>query len=198
MAEKTKFRVTQLRGLSHKTEQQRATLRGLGLRRIGHTVEVRDTPPIRGMIMKVQHLVAIEALKGEAPLTGRRHKTSGAAPKAAKPTKAAAPTQGTLGFTGNLAAAAAVLGKKIKADDLKIVEGIGPAIEKLLHEGGIKTWKDLANTPAAKVKSLLDAGGPRMAMHNPATWAEQAKLLVDEKWEAFKKLTDELDGGVRK
>ena len=40
--------------------RQRATLRGLGLRRIGQQVEVEDTPSVRGMIRKVRHLVAVE------------------------------------------------------------------------------------------------------------------------------------------
>jgi large subunit ribosomal protein L30 len=35
-------------------------LRGLGLRRIGHTVEVEDTPSIRGLVLKVRHLVRVE------------------------------------------------------------------------------------------------------------------------------------------
>ncbi len=38
---------------------QKRTLRALGLRRLGHTVEHRDTPAIRGMINKVRHLVKI-------------------------------------------------------------------------------------------------------------------------------------------
>jgi large subunit ribosomal protein L30 len=41
------------------TDQQRATVRGLGLRRIHHVVERVDTPQVRGMIGKVPHLVAI-------------------------------------------------------------------------------------------------------------------------------------------
>jgi large subunit ribosomal protein L30 len=40
--------------------RQRATLRGLGLRRLNQTVEIEDTPAIRGMIRKVIHLVAVE------------------------------------------------------------------------------------------------------------------------------------------
>ena len=39
---------------------QEAVVRGLGLRRIRHTVELKDTPAIRGMIHKVRHLVAVE------------------------------------------------------------------------------------------------------------------------------------------
>ena len=39
--------------------RQRATLKGLGLRRMQHTVEVEDTPSVRGMIEKVKHLVEV-------------------------------------------------------------------------------------------------------------------------------------------
>ena len=42
------------------TRRQRATLRGLGLRRIQHSVQVEDTPAVRGMIEKVKHLVEVE------------------------------------------------------------------------------------------------------------------------------------------
>jgi large subunit ribosomal protein L30 len=40
--------------------RQRATLRGLGLRRLNHRVELEDTPSVRGMIDKVKHLVVVE------------------------------------------------------------------------------------------------------------------------------------------
>jgi len=40
--------------------KQAATVRGLGLRRIRHTVELKDTPSTRGMIHKVRHLVEVE------------------------------------------------------------------------------------------------------------------------------------------
>lgn len=40
--------------------RQRATLRGLGLKRLGQRVEVEDTPATRGMIDKVKHLVVVE------------------------------------------------------------------------------------------------------------------------------------------
>jgi large subunit ribosomal protein L30 len=41
-------------------QQQRATLRGLGFRRLGQVVEREDTPAVRGMINKVRHLVVVE------------------------------------------------------------------------------------------------------------------------------------------
>jgi large subunit ribosomal protein L30 len=41
-------------------QRQRATLRGLGFRRLNQRVQVQDTPAIRGMIFKVRHLVVVE------------------------------------------------------------------------------------------------------------------------------------------
>jgi large subunit ribosomal protein L30 len=51
--------VTQRKSRNGADKRQLATLRSLGLRRIGHTVEVNDTPQIRGMIHKVRHLVEV-------------------------------------------------------------------------------------------------------------------------------------------
>ena len=86
-------------------------------------------------------------------------------------------------------------GKKINQDDLKMVEGVGPKIEGLLNEGGIHTWEDLANAPTEKVQAILDEAGPRYRMHDPATWAKQAKLAHEGKWEELEELQDRLDGG---
>jgi large subunit ribosomal protein L27 len=86
-------------------------------------------------------------------------------------------------------------GKKINQDDLKMVEGIGPKIEGLLNEGGIHTWEDLANAPTEKVQAILDEAGPRYRMHDPATWAKQAKLAHEGQWEELEALQDRLDGG---
>jgi large subunit ribosomal protein L30 len=52
--------VRQVRSRNGSNQRQRDTLRSLGLRRIGHTVEVRDTPQARGMLHAVRHLVVIE------------------------------------------------------------------------------------------------------------------------------------------
>ena len=52
--------VRQVRSVIGYDRRQRATLRGLGLRRINHTVELEDTPAVRGMIDKVIHLVRVE------------------------------------------------------------------------------------------------------------------------------------------
>ena len=53
-------KVTQIKSKNGSTQRQLDTLRSLGLRRIGHTVEVQDTPQARGMLHKVRHLVRVE------------------------------------------------------------------------------------------------------------------------------------------
>ncbi len=54
------IKVTLLRSLIGTRPEHRASVRGLGLRRINHTVELTDSPAIRGMINKVSYLVRCE------------------------------------------------------------------------------------------------------------------------------------------
>ena len=54
------MKVTQFKSKNGSDKRQIDTLRSLGLRRIGHTVEIKDTPAARGMVHKVRHLVRIE------------------------------------------------------------------------------------------------------------------------------------------
>jgi large subunit ribosomal protein L30 len=55
-----KLKVTQVRSGIGRSSDQRATLRGLGLTRRGRSRILNDTPQVRGMIRKVQHLVTVE------------------------------------------------------------------------------------------------------------------------------------------
>jgi len=54
------IKVTLVKSAHGRLKNHRACVAGLGLRRIGHTVEVEDTPSVRGMINKVHYLVRIE------------------------------------------------------------------------------------------------------------------------------------------
>ncbi len=54
------LKVTQTRSSIGRLPKHKATLRGLGLRRINHTVELEDTPSVRGMINKVSYMVKVE------------------------------------------------------------------------------------------------------------------------------------------
>jgi large subunit ribosomal protein L30 len=53
-------RVTWVKSMIGSNDRQRATLRGLGLRRLHQTVELKDSPAVRGMIAKMAHLVRVE------------------------------------------------------------------------------------------------------------------------------------------
>jgi large subunit ribosomal protein L30 len=57
---KATIRVTQVRSTAGRLKQHQACVKGLGLRRIGHTVEVEDTPSVRGTINKVNYLIKVE------------------------------------------------------------------------------------------------------------------------------------------
>ncbi len=59
-----RVKVTLVRSTIGFDRRQAAVVQGLGLRRLGHTVEVQDVPSIRGMIQKVRHLVRVSDVKG--------------------------------------------------------------------------------------------------------------------------------------
>jgi predicted flap endonuclease-1-like 5' DNA nuclease len=80
-------------------------------------------------------------------------------------------------------------------DDLKIIEGIGPKISKLLYDAGISTYAELAETDVSRLQEILDDADLRLG--NPDTWPEQAKLAAAGEWESLDKLQDELKHGKR-
>lgn len=82
-----------------------------------------------------------------------------------------------------------------KKDDLKKVEGIGPKIESLLNADGLHSFADLASAGIERIQKVLDDAGPRYRIANPSTWADQAGLARDGKWDALKALQDSLKGG---
>ena len=60
MSAEKRIVVTQVKSAIGFDRRQRATLRGLGLRRLRQKVELLDTPEVRGMVRKVRHLVKVE------------------------------------------------------------------------------------------------------------------------------------------
>ena len=102
------------------------------------------------------------------------------------------------GCVSKAEAAAVISAPKAGKDNLEIIEGIGPKIAKVLVDGGIATFAQLASAKAEDVTAMLKASGGRFSLANPASWAEQAALLRDGKMAEFKALTDALVGGVKK
>ncbi|MBM3940285.1 MAG: 50S ribosomal protein L30 [SAR202 cluster bacterium] len=61
----SKLRIQWVRSAIGRTEDQRRTLRALGLKRLNQVVEREDSPTVRGMVTKVQHMLAVsEAVEG--------------------------------------------------------------------------------------------------------------------------------------
>ncbi|MBQ9274141.1 MAG: 50S ribosomal protein L30 [Succinivibrio sp.] len=58
--EKKTIKVTQIKSIIGRKPKHVATMRGLGLRRIRHTVELEDTPSVRGMIRQVSYMIKVE------------------------------------------------------------------------------------------------------------------------------------------
>ena len=61
-----KLRVTQTKSTISHIARNRATVRALGLKRIGHTVEIPDNPATRGMVRQVRFLVTVEEVGGSS------------------------------------------------------------------------------------------------------------------------------------
>lgn len=78
-------------------------------------------------------------------------------------------------------------------DDLTKIEGVGPVIATTLANAGITSYALLADTDADAIADMLE--GVR-GNHDPSTWAQQAALARDEKWDELQELQDELNGGV--
>jgi len=81
------------------------------------------------------------------------------------------------------------------ADDLTMLEGIGPKVARVLNEASVMSFADLAGADAANVQQALNAAGMRYM--DPAGWIEQAKLAASGDMDGLKKLQEKLQGGRR-
>ena len=88
-----------------------------------------------------------------------------------------------------------LLGFSNNPEDLKVVEGIGPKIEGLCKDAGIKNWSDLAAASVDRLKEILAAAGDRYKLADPTTWPKQAGLAAAGDWDGLKEYQDFLDGG---
>ena len=59
MSDQARLKITLVKSTIGFDRKQAKVVQSMGLRRIGHTVELRDTPETRGMIQKVRHLVTV-------------------------------------------------------------------------------------------------------------------------------------------
>lgn len=82
-------------------------------------------------------------------------------------------------------------------DRLQALVGIDDRTVELLNQAGIRTFERLAETSMGELTRLMEAAGPRFALANPLSWAEQAGLFLAEDWVALDNLQAELKGEKR-
>jgi predicted flap endonuclease-1-like 5' DNA nuclease len=79
-----------------------------------------------------------------------------------------------------------------RPDDLTQIEGIGPAIARLLA-----SFEALAAAKPSELQRILQQAGEKFRIHDPSTWPEQARLAAAGQWDKLAQLQDELVGGRR-
>ena len=87
----------------------------------------------------------------------------------------------------------AAYGRIFLDNNLQIIEGIGPKVESLLHENGIRSWDDLGAKSSDELKTIL--AGASLSMMNPDSWPRQAQLAAANDWDTLATLQHSLDAG---
>lgn len=123
----------------------------------------------------------------------------GSGAKKAAPKKKATPKkEATAAVETKPAAEKAAPKKKAaskKGDDLKKIEGIGPKAAEALVNAGVDTFAKLAKKSADEVKEILTEASSTLAHLDPGTWAQQAELAANGKWDELTELQEKLNGG---
>jgi predicted flap endonuclease-1-like 5' DNA nuclease len=83
-------------------------------------------------------------------------------------------------------------------DNLEAIEGIGEKVARLLKDADIRTFERLSETSLGELSRILEAGGPRLGLADPLTWAEQASCLASGDYIAFERMKGELIGDSRR
>ena len=81
----------------------------------------------------------------------------------------------------------------VEADNLTIIEGIGPKVAEVLAEAGILTFSQLAQANADDVQKILNEAD--LKMMDATSWPAQAKLAAENDMDGLKKMQDKLSGG---
>jgi large subunit ribosomal protein L30 len=233
----TKLLITYKKSTIGYAENQKQTVRSLGLRKLHQQVLQPDNQAVRGMLFTVRHLVSFEEVADDYALPVRQAhprptvvRSADAANAAGTPSPIAVttpavestaefegvaerqgfapaaltvpPAESTAEFEGPTADDDEVVGvaqdtndvATVRADELELIEGIGPVIAELLREHGVTTFAQLAAMDAAAIQALLNTQ-PTLRLADPETWPEQASLLAAGRREEFDALVARLKGG---
>jgi predicted flap endonuclease-1-like 5' DNA nuclease len=81
------------------------------------------------------------------------------------------------------------------ADDLTVIEGIGPKTDEWLRTNGVESFVQVAQLHADQLVDILDRGGPSFRLANPASWPQQALLAAENRWPDLKRFQNEMIEG---
>ena len=84
---------------------------------------------------------------------------------------------------------------RVKPDNLKLIEGIGPKIEQILKRRGIKTFEQLGASKVGELREILKKAGSRYSLAEPKTWPRQARYAAKGQMAKLKEYQDKLKGG---
>jgi predicted flap endonuclease-1-like 5' DNA nuclease len=79
-----------------------------------------------------------------------------------------------------------------EADNLQLIEGIGPQIEQILRERGIQRFQDIAKSDPQDLRTILEETNPELLVHDPETWPAQARLAANQQWDVLKDYQEQL------
>jgi predicted flap endonuclease-1-like 5' DNA nuclease len=132
------------------------------------------------------------AINDEVPIEQRMLAAPSNAPMIVSPIKNASPMVITRAPTN-----APIATSVRSSDDLIKIDGIGPAANKILREAGITSYAQLAAMSVDDIHAIFQKAWPHFNEPTITTWAEQAALARDGKWNEFAKLSRDLHKGVR-
>ncbi len=148
-----------------------------------------------GTVQVSKKVVGESRTRGEGKIVSRKEIKPGTS-KSVVTGKATNVTSTTSSKTSSVKSSTSKSGNKsTKGDDLTKIEGVGPAIAKLLNGAKIYTFKELSATKISSLQAILTEAGPKFQMHSPGSWPKQASLAAEGRWDDLKKLQDVLSGG---
>jgi large subunit ribosomal protein L30 len=192
----TTLRITQVGSPIGRTEDQRATVRSLGLRRIRHTVLQPDRPEIRGMLRKVSHLVTFEEISAAEADAFRAEAQARRTPKAV-PTGPRAKDVARAAWKGALAekAAKAARSAKVATAAAADEDGVTASAEPIAEKAAKKVAKKTAAKKApAKKTAAKKAPAEQKTAKKTAAKKTAAKKAPAKKAPAKKSTTKKSEG----
>ena len=190
------LRITQVGSPIGRTEDQRATVRSLGLRRIRHTVLQPDRPEIRGMLRKVSHLVTFEEISAAEADAFRAEAQARRTPKAV-PTGPRAKDVARAAWKGALAekAAKAARSAKVATAAAADADGVTASAEPVAEKAAKKVAKKTAAKKApAKKTAAKKAPAEQKTAKKTAAKKTAAKKAPAKKAPAKKSTTKKSEG----